>query len=84
MAAQPLRAAATAFRLNRLEHARHVARVVAGPRHDLRAEEICLPLVFAAVLQKDRAGMNWLPSEMAWPATPPMIAPAICPRTEPT
>ena len=48
MAAQPLRRRAVAFLLNRLEHVRQVARVVAGPRHQLRAEQVRLLLVFAA------------------------------------
>ena len=41
--------------LNRLEHPPEIARIVAGARHDLRAEEIRLLLVLAAVLQQPRA-----------------------------
>ena len=52
VAAHPLRAAAAALRLDRLEHVGHLARVVAGARHDLRAQEVGLPLVLAAVLQE--------------------------------
>ena len=58
MAAHPLRAApAAALRLalDRLEHAGERARVVAGPRHDLRAEQIRLLLEVAAVSQQQRA-----------------------------
>ena len=40
--------------LDRLEHARERARIVAGARHDLRAEEICLLLEVAAVSQEQR------------------------------
>ena len=50
--AQELRTAATALLLDGLEHARHLARVVAGARHHLRTEEVGLALVFAAVLQE--------------------------------
>ena len=52
MAAQPLGSAAAALLLDRLEHVGHLARVVAGARHDLRAQQVGLPLVLAAVLQE--------------------------------
>ena len=52
VAAQPLRAAAAALLLDRLEHVGHLARVVPGARHDLRAHQVGLPLVLAAVLQE--------------------------------
>ncbi len=55
MAAQPLGAARARFLLDRFEHPPEVARVVAGARHDLRAEEIRLLLVVAAVLEHRRA-----------------------------
>ena len=41
--------------LDRLEHGGHRARVVAGGRHDLRAEDVGLLLVLAAVAQERRA-----------------------------
>ena len=52
MAAQPLRRAAACFFLNRLEHSSQISRIVASPRHDLRAEQIRLLFVLAAVLQE--------------------------------
>ena len=52
MAAQPLRPASASFALNRLEHAGHGSRIVTGTRHQLRAEEVRLPFVLAAVLQE--------------------------------
>ena len=58
MAAHPLRCSASAalrLALDRLEHARERARVVAGSRHDLRAEQIRLLLEVAAVSQEQRA-----------------------------
>ena len=55
MIAQPLRSAGAALLLDRLEHVRHVARVVAGARHDLRALEVGLLLVLAAEPQERRA-----------------------------
>ena len=55
VAAQPLRPAAARLLLDGLEHAAEIARVVAGARHDLRAEEIGLLLVVAAVLEHRRA-----------------------------
>ena len=50
--AQPLRSARPALLLDRLEHVRHVARIVAGARHDLRAFEVGLPFVLAAEAQE--------------------------------
>ncbi len=56
MAAQPLRsAAALGFALDRLEHPCERSRIVPGPRHDLRAQEVGLLLEIAAVLQQQRA-----------------------------
>ena len=56
MGAQPLRSArAPALLLDGAEHVRHPPRVVTGPRHDLRAEQVGLAFVFAAVLQEVRA-----------------------------
>ena len=52
MAAQPLWPAASALRLDGLEHVRHVKRGVAGARHHLGAENVRLRLVLAAVLQE--------------------------------
>ena len=52
MVAQPLRSTIPSLPFDRLEHARHLPRVVSGPRHDLCAKEIRLPLVLATVLQK--------------------------------
>ena len=46
--AQPLRAARPALLLDRLEHVGHVARVVAGARHDVRPLEVGLTLELAA------------------------------------
>ncbi len=48
MVAQPLRAAGAALLLDRLEHVRHVARVVAAGRHQVRAFEVGVALEFAA------------------------------------
>src|SRR5919198_6625631 len=48
MIAEPFRRARLLPRLERLEHAGHVARVVAGARHDLRSFDVGLPLVLAA------------------------------------
>jgi hypothetical protein len=54
--AQPLRSARTAaLLLDGAEHVRHAPRVVTGPRHDLRAEQVGLAFVFTAVLQEIRA-----------------------------
>ena len=54
--AQPLGpAAALGLLLDRLEHPRQIVRVVAGPRHQLRAQEVGLLLVLAAVLEQQRA-----------------------------
>src|SRR5207248_5213930 len=50
--AQPLRAAGAALLLDRAEHVGHVARVVAGARHDMRAFDVRLLLVLAAEAQK--------------------------------
>ena len=55
VAAQPLRPAAARFLLNRLEHAAEIARVVARTRHDLRAQQVGLLFVLAAVLEEHRA-----------------------------
>ncbi len=55
MVAHPLRRAAATLLLDRPEHARHRAGVVAGARHDLRAEDVSLLLVLAAVLQEGGA-----------------------------
>ena len=52
MVAQPLRRRAAVLLLDRPEHVRHLARVVAGPRHDLRAEQVRLALVLAPVFHK--------------------------------
>src|SRR5439155_2284130 len=46
--AQPLRSARAALLLDRAEHVRHLARVVAGARHDVRPFDVRLPLVLAA------------------------------------
>ena len=53
--AQPLRAAPSALRLNLLKHLRQIARVVSGARHYLRAEQVGLLLVPAAVLERAEA-----------------------------
>src|SRR5712692_8354797 len=53
--AQPLRSARPALLLDGLEHARHVARIVAGARHDLRALEVRLLFELAAESQEGRA-----------------------------
>ena len=58
MAAHPLRCSpAAALRLarDRLEHVRERSRIVAGPRHDLRAEQVRLLFEVAAVSQEQRA-----------------------------
>jgi hypothetical protein len=47
--------AAAPLRFDRLEHVRHLARVVPGARHDLRAQHVGLRFIFAAVLQEVRA-----------------------------
>src|SRR5216110_1894545 len=52
MIAEPLRTAGSALLFNRLEHVRHVARVVSGARHDLRSLDVGLPLVLAAESQE--------------------------------
>src|SRR6476661_7051875 len=48
MIAHPLRAARTALLLDRPEHIGHIAGIVAGPGHDVRAQQIGLTLVLAA------------------------------------
>ena len=50
--AEPLRSSAAALLLDGPEHVGHLARVVAGARHQLRALEVGLLLVFAAEAQK--------------------------------
>ena len=50
--AQPLRSSAASLSLDGFEHVRHLARVVARARHDLRAQQIGLPFVFATVLEE--------------------------------
>ena len=52
MVAQPLRRRAPVLLLDGPEHVRHLPRVVAGTRHDLRAEQVRLALVLAPVLQE--------------------------------
>jgi hypothetical protein len=52
MIAQPLRAAIAAASRDGLEHVRHLARIVPGPRHDLHAKQVRLSFVLAAVLQE--------------------------------
>ena len=53
--AEPLRPAAPALLLDGLEHVRHVARIVAGARHHVRALEVGLFLELAAEPQERRA-----------------------------
>ena len=84
MAAQPLGpAAAAALRLDRLEHRRHVARIVAGARHDLRAQSVGLTFVLAAVFRNAAPNPNSA-DRQDLTSVPPRIAPAICPIIEPT
>ena len=52
MVAEPLRRRVPILLLDRTEHVRHLPRVVSGTRHDLRAEQVCLALVLAPVLQE--------------------------------
>ncbi len=59
MAAQPFRCSAAAtLRLDRLKHVGHVARVVPRARHDLRAKQVGLPLVVAAVSEERSSKAN--------------------------
>src|ERR1700720_895906 len=53
--AQPLWTARSALLLDRLEHVGHLARVVAGARHDVGALQVRLLLVLAAESQERRA-----------------------------
>src|SRR6266545_8018447 len=55
MIAQPLRPAGPAACRDDLEHVRHVLRIVAGARHDLRAFGVGLALVFTAEPHERRA-----------------------------
>jgi hypothetical protein len=55
VAAQPLRRAAFALFRNGFEHPRELTWVVSRARHDLRAEQVRLLLVVAAVLHQPRA-----------------------------
>ncbi len=50
--AQPLRRAGSPLLLDRLEHVRHVARIVAGPGHDVAAQDVGLLLVLAREAEK--------------------------------
>src|SRR5438874_6720442 len=50
--AQPLWSAGTALLFNRLEHVRHVTRVVPGARHDVGPFDVGLTLVLAAEPQE--------------------------------
>ena len=50
--AQEAAAAAAALLFNRLEHVGQIARVVAGARHDLRAQDVGFSFIFAAELQE--------------------------------
>ena len=70
MAAQPLRPAAARLLLDGLEHAAEIARVVTRARHDLRAQQVRLLLVFAAVLEHRRAETELAPlgDDLAPPA----------------
>src|SRR5262245_8302382 len=52
MAAEPLRTLPAALLFDGPEHVGHAARVVAGARHDLRAQQVGLLLVSAAELQE--------------------------------
>src|SRR5262245_14418432 len=52
MIAQPLWSSTTGAPRDGLKHVRHVARIVACPRHNLRAKQVGLALVCTAVLQK--------------------------------
>src|SRR5262249_19675093 len=52
MIAQPLRSTGSALCLECAKHCRHVPRIVAGARHDLRSKNVRLTLVLAAVLEK--------------------------------
>ena len=52
MTAHPLRCAAARLLLDGFKHAAEVARIIAGARHDLCAEQIRLLLVFPAVLHQ--------------------------------
>jgi hypothetical protein len=52
MAAQPLRAAIAAFGFDGLEHVRHLAGAVPGSSENLRAQDVRLRFVLAAVLQE--------------------------------
>ena len=62
MAAHPLRpAAALGLRLDGLEHPPEVARVVPRARHDLRAQQVGLLLVLAAVLHQPRTQAELTP-----------------------
>ena len=79
MAAHPLRPAAARLALDRLEHAGELARVVAGARHDLRAEQVGLLLEVAAVPQQQRAEPELAALRDAAPAPPPTTAPPIAP-----
>src|SRR5688500_14752204 len=56
MAAQPFRSAVPPLTLDRLEHARHLARVVSGAGHDLCAQQIGLALELATELEEVSAG----------------------------
>ena len=58
-----------------------IARVVAGARHDLRAEQVGLLLVLAAVLQEHRAEAELAALEMICPQPPPTTAPAMAPAS---
>src|SRR5438477_9769503 len=55
MVAQKLRPAVTRRFFDRLEHVRHVAWVVARSRHEMRAENVGLPFVFAAEAEEGGA-----------------------------
>ena len=55
MIAQPLRAAAATLACDGLEHVGHLARIVAGTCHDLRAKQVRFALVLTAVFEEVRA-----------------------------
>jgi hypothetical protein len=58
VAAHPLGAAAAAFLFDRLEHVGHLTRVVSRTGQNLRAEDVGLPLVLAAVLHQLETGAH--------------------------
>ena len=61
------------------------ARVVAGPRHDLRAEEVRLLLVVAAVAEQQRAETELGAfRDVVPPSSPPTTAPPTAPAIWPS